>query len=275
MDAAQHSLANAIAAGFARLQAVEAVALGGSIGPGSVGADAASDLDLYVYTRGDIPVDERRAIIETIGGAARADFGLTYWGPGDELIAAAGGVEVDLTYFDAGWMAERLDRVLVRYEPSLGYSTCFWHTVAGSVALADPRGWFRALQERSRAPYPEQLRANIVSYNHPVLREVIPSWAGQLAKAVKRGDVVSVNHRLAGLLASCFDIVFAANRVAHPGEKRLLPACAERCARLPDDFVADVRDLIRLADDPALVSGVDRLLDRMDAFLVDEGLLTG
>ena len=45
-------------------------------------------------------------------------------------------------------MEEQVDRVLVRNEATLGYSTCFWHTVRGSILLEDPRGWFAGLQER-------------------------------------------------------------------------------------------------------------------------------
>jgi hypothetical protein len=275
MSTAHLELARRLAGLFAPLPQVEAVALGGSRGGGGVATDAASDIDLYVYTRGDVALADRRGIVEAAGGAARADLGMHFWGPGDEWLHAPTGIHVDAIYFDAAWMEEQVDRVLVRHEASLGWTTCFWHTVRRSIALEDPRGWFARLQARCAVEYPEELRRAIVALNHPVLRGVLPAWANQLAKAARRGDLVSVNHRLAGLLASYFDVLFAVNRVPHPGEKRLVEAAVGGCARLPEGFPADLEDLLRTAttDLAGLPARIDRLLDRLDELLEAEGLL--
>ncbi len=275
MATAHLELARRLAALFAPLPQVEAVALGGSRGGAGVGTDDASDIDIYVYTRGEVPLPVRRGIVEAAGGATRADLGMTFWGPGDEWLHAATGIHVDAIYFDAGWMEEQLDRVLVRHEASLGYTTCFWHTVRGSIALTDPRGWLAGLQARAAVDYPEQLRRNIIDLNHPVLRDVLPAYANQLAKAARRGDLVSVNHRLAGLVASYFDVLFAVNRLPHPGEKRLVEAAVASCDRLPEAMADDVDDLLRTAttDLAGLPARVDRLLDRLDALVRAEGLI--
>jgi hypothetical protein len=275
MSTAHLDLARRLAGLFAALPEVEAVALGGSRGAVGVAFDEASDIDVYVFTRDDIPLAARREIVEAVGGATRADMDMRFWGPGDEWLHAPTGIHVDAIYFDAAWMEEQVDRVLARHEASLGYTTAFWHTVRGSVALEDPRGWFAALQARCAVDYPEELRRNIVALNHPVLRDAMPAFANQLAKAASRGDLVSVNHRLAGLLASYFDVLFAVNRVPHPGEKRLLEAAAASCSHLPEAMAADVTRILRTAitDLAGLPARLDRLLDRLDALLRAEGLL--
>jgi hypothetical protein len=269
------TLAGRLAGLFSALPQVEAVALSGSQAGGA--ADAGSDIDLYVYTRAGIPLADRQALLDQSGGASRADLGLTFWGDGDEWIDAASGIEVDIVYFDAGWMQAQLAGVIDAHQPALGYTTCFWHTVRQSSPFYDPRGWFAQLQEKARAPYPEALRHSIIAFNHPVLRGVIPAYLHQIEKAVQRGDRVSVNHRLAALLASYFDILFAANRVLHPGEKRLLALAAAMCASLPAGMVSDVEAVLHssAAGDALLPGRLNRLLDRLDDWLALAGLLPG
>jgi len=265
-------LARAVARELIGLPMVSAVALAGSRGSAGAGADASSDFDLYAYTSADIPREAVEAIISRLGGAARQDPRFGYWGPGDEWIATDG-TAIDVVHFGTGWMEEQLDRVVVRHEPSLGYTTCFWHTIRSSMPLEDPSGWFASLQARAAVPYPEELRSRIVRYNRPVLRGIIPSYATQLGKAAKRGDLVSVNHRLAGFLAGYFDILFAVNRATHPGEKRLLEHAAG-LEHLPEGFAGDVTDLLETAtvDLAGLAGRIDRLVDRLDALLLAEDL---
>lgn len=261
------TLSTRLAALFGEWPPVVAVALGGSSAGGV--ADGASDVDLYVYTRGELPLVARRAIVERAGGASRADMDLPYWGGGDEWIHAATGIEVDVILFDAKWMEAQLRHVLVDHAPSLGYTTAFWHTIRLSRPLHDPTGWLAGLQAEATAPYPDALRRAIVAYNRPVLRDIIPSWRNQMAKAVSRGDRVGINHRLAKLLASYFDILFAVNRQTHPGDKRLLAWAAALCPSLPEGMAEDVTAALAAAGAAPgeLLGHVDRLLDRLDAWL--------
>lgn len=266
-----HTLAARLAALFAALPAVEAVALSGS--QQSAAADPNSDIDLYVYMRADIPVAQREAIMAQAGGASRADVGMSYWGPGDEWIDATTGIHVDLIYFDVVWIEQQLQRVLHAHQPSLGYSTCFWRTVSQSRVFYDHQGWFERVQQQSHAPYPDELRRNIVRFNHAVLRGTISSYLAQIAKAARRQDRVSINHRVAALLASYFDILFALNRVLHPGEKRLVTLAAQECPRLPVEMAADITALLEAAGaaQADVVERAERLLDRLDDLLEQEG----
>ena len=117
------------------------------------------------------------------------------------------------------------------------------------------------------------LRQNIVALNHPVLRSIIPAYANQIEKAVRRGDLVSINHRLAALLASYFDILFAVNRQLHPGEKRQVEFALKNCPLLPYNMESDLDSLLLLttADIADLPARLARLLDHLDQLLEQDG----
>ena len=108
---------------------------------------------------------------------------------------------------------------------------------------------------------------------NPALREIIPSYAYQIKKAVLRSDLVSINHRLAALLASYFDILFALNRKLHPGEKRLVEYAQNRCSKLPENMVEDIQRLLAAGatGDPISQIHMDKLLDSLDSILMSEG----
>ena len=265
------ALAGNLAYLFATRPEVEAVALGGSQSAGI--SDALSDIDLYVYTRTEIPAIERRVIVAQSGGATKPNIGLPFWGPSDEWFDLATGVEVDMVYFDVTWMERQIRRVVHEHHASLGYSTCFWHIVQQSQRFFDRNGWFQMLQQHCQAEYPEPLRRNIVELNHPVLRNVIPSYLHQLEKAVLRRDRVNMNRCVTALLASYFDVIFAFNRILHPGEKRLVVLACTLCPKLPIDMVADVNAVLYSAatNDQLIVTDVNRLVDRLDDLLEQEG----
>lgn len=271
MSSTHATLARRLSEMFAELPQVEAIALAGS--RSNQVADPASDIDLYVYTRSDIPLAARQSIVDRAGGATKADLGLTHWGPGDEWFDASSGIEVDIIYFDAAWMENQIHRVMREHQASLGYTTCFCHTVKQSRIFSDVRGWLAGLQSLCRQEYPEALRRNIIAFNHPILRRVIPSYANQLEKAVRRGDLISINHRLAGLLASYFDVIFALNRQLHPGEKRLMELALARCEKLPRDMASDIVNLLRLsaAGETHLLEQLTEFLNNLDQLLEQEG----
>ncbi len=86
-----------------------------------------------------------------------------------------------------------------------------------------------------------------------------------------------MQHRLTSLLASYFDILFALNRLPHPGEKGQMTAARQYCSRLPERMEQDIQQLLlasALPDQwPSLLPTMDTLLDHLDALLETEGLL--
>jgi catechol 2,3-dioxygenase-like lactoylglutathione lyase family enzyme len=241
---------------FGRLPQVVAVAIGGSRGAGL--HDARSDVDIYVYTLGEISTEFRREL-----GGPGAEIANRFWEPGDEWGDAVSGLHIDIMYRSPSWIEDQLDRVLVRQEASLGYTTCFWYNIIHSKTIFDPRGWYATLQQRALVPYPEGLRRAIVEKNLPVLRHNLSSYRVQIARAVERGDLVSRQHRVTALLASVFDIVFALERMPHPGEKRLLDYVPKTLAELVSGVIKAESDLIER---------VDALLDAIEERIQAEGL---
>jgi hypothetical protein len=265
-------LAASVAAAFADLPAVTAVALAGS-GVSGV-TDEQSDLDLYVYAGAPVAMADRVAIATSF--ATRPEVGNDFWEPGDEWIDAQTGRHVDVMYRTPLWIEEQLERVLVRHEASVGYSTCFWHNVLHSTPLFDRSGWYRALQAAARRPYPQPLRRAIIATNHPILRQTLSSYLAQIQRAVRRGDSVSIQHRVTALLASYFDVLFAVNELPHPGEKRLLQLATTRCTKTPPEMEAQINALLQTAARPAspvIVTHVNALLDSLDDLLAIEGLI--
>ena len=270
-ESPHESLAGRLAGLFSRFPQVEAVAMAGSLASGTA-PDPSSDIDLYVYTTALLPLQDRMNVVEAAGGASRADMNLDYWDLGDEWFDARTGIEVDVMFWETAWIEEMLEQTLTRCRASLGYSTSHWHTIRVSQVLFDRNGWFARLKAWCGQPYPEELRRAVIRRNHAVLRDVIPSYLHQIQKAVRRGDLVSVNHRLSALLASYFDILFAFNRVPNPGEKRLLEQAARLCPSLPVNMAAEVTAVLQSAGRPGpeILEDLDRLLDHLDQWLAED-----
>jgi predicted nucleotidyltransferase len=264
--------AASVAAAFAALPQVMAVAMAGS---GVTGAtDEQSDIDLYVYAGAPVAIADRVAIATS--SAIHREIGNDFWEPGDEWIDRQTGRHVDVMYRTPAWIEEQLERVLVRHEASVGYSTCFWHNVLHSTPLFDRSGWYGDLQAMAACPYPPPLRRAIIAKNHPILRQALSSYVAQIERAVRRGDSVSIQHRVTALLASYFDILFAVNELPHPGEKRLLQLAATRCAKIPAEMEIQVNALLETSArpaSPAIITLIDALLDSLEDLLADEGLI--
>lgn len=259
-------LAEELARDLSQFQEISAIALGGSLEGGY--QDSQSDIDLYVYfaegkgltlaQRGQI-LDQRQVQTREIGNH--------FWELGDEWQETTG-VFVDVTYRNNDWIEDQLTKVLQRHEASTGYTTCLWANVVSSSILFDREGWYAQLQEKVRVVYPESLRQAIIDKNYPILRDNISSYRHQLEKALRRRDVVSVNHRMAAFVASYFDIVFAINRLPHPGEKRLIQIVNRDCTVIPYNMEVLHQFLNAGAENNAnLLRYLDQLVDGLDEVL--------
>lgn len=253
--------------------AVAAIALVGSHTSGMVESD--SDVDLFVYTDGDLGTlraDVAREHADPTSWRSLYEGG---FGDGDVWRLKHGQPWLDLMYWPTTWAEQQLRRVLVAHTASMGYSTAFWRSIRDARPLYERDGWHAELQRRARQPYPEALRRNVVRLNRPYLQDHPFSFREQAARAIARQDAVSVNHRVAAWLASYVDIVFAVNGVLHPGEKQLLRHLSRECDTLPADMLAAVSRIVGLAGQasPSILAAMDELTDALEAVLEREGLI--
>ena len=264
------NLAKRVAGKFTQFPSVEAISLVGSQTSGVL--DQKSDIDLYIYTKEIPPLESRQQIVEELD-ASRADMNLSFWDIGDEWFDFTTGIEVDVMFWSPQWIEEQLDRVLVQHQARMGYTTCFWRTVKNSQILFDRNGWFANLQKQSQQPYPRQLKRAIIAKNHPVLKNIIPSYYNQIKKALGRNDLISVNHRLSALFASYFDVLFAINEVLHPGEKKIRQFVKDECSETPEKLELQVKGILQTAGvgDEKLLEQLDILIDGLDHLLIAEG----
>jgi Domain of unknown function (DUF4037) len=267
-----HPLIAEIAGQVATMPDVSAIASAGSAISGT--ADALSDVDLYVYGPEPPPIGLRTVL--ALHHDPHPEIDNQAFGPGDEWTDTATGLAIDLNYWTPSWIEGQLARVLDRHLPSTGYTTSFWRTILHSRPIYDPTGWFATLQERARCPYPEPLRQAIVAVNHPLLRTAHSSFRHQIERAISRRDANSVQHRTTAFLASYFDILFALNRVPHPGEKRLVAISERECPVRPANLDRLIHELIAAVPPPWVEDDVLRqinaLVDPLDRLLIEVGL---
>ncbi len=215
------------------MQEVEAIVLGGSSTANT--SDNHSDFDIYIYYKGHEPnVEKRRTIAEKYSDNPEIDN--HYFETGDVYVLKETGKPIDIMYRSIEGIEANIKWVWEECNACLGYTTCFVDNVNKSEILFDRNGWFKSLQDRTKISYPEKLAENIIKKNFAYLKDAMFSYYDQLKSAVLRGDYVSINHRSAAFIASCFDIVFAMNKILNPGEKKLVEFAVKNCRILPENF---------------------------------------
>lgn len=252
---------------FAELSAlpqVEAIALGGS--RAGVHFDEKSDYDVYLYCTGPVPEEVRREILSRY--CSYMEIGNHFWEYEDNC-TLNDGIDIDILYRNLEDFTRDVADVVEACHGRNGYTTCMWHNLRTCKILYDENGRLAAAKQRFDVPYPEALRQDILTRNWKLLRAAMPAYELQIQKAVKRGDLVSVNHRVSAFLESYFDLLFALNRQTHPGEKRLVKLCRESCSLLPENFEENLNVLFsHLFTQTELVpADIGRILDALAKIL--------
>lgn len=227
---------------FQQIENVKAISLAGSRAANS--SDKTSDYDIYVYSDTEIDIRKRENIAKKFSN--KYEINNCFFGPGDEWFIKNTNIQIDLMYRTREWMENSIENTWTKHYPCVGYSTCFVFNLKNSIILYDPENWYKNLQTKVCTNYPDELAKNIINNNLPLLKNKISaSFYEQVEKAINRKDYVSLNHRISAFLASYFDILFAANKVLHPGEKRLIQYAKQNCQKLPNNFEEDINNITR------------------------------
>lgn len=200
--------------------------------------DEMSDYDIYVYSKDKVNIETRKKFASKYD--AYCELGNDYFEYGDEFIIK-NYIYLDFMYRDLSFVENEINYVWKNCNAKLGYTTAFLYNIRNSKILYDKNSKFQNLQnELINNEYPDKLKENIIKRNWIIMNE----FFGQLKTAVKRDDIISINHRLAALLSSYFDILFALNKELHPGEKKLIKYAYKLCKNLPENFEKDLNNII-------------------------------
>ena len=220
---------------------VKAIALGGS-GVNNT-SDYLSDIDVYIFVEKDISVSNREEMVKKI--SSKYEVGCEYFGSGDEFLVDKLDCQLDIMYWNVNWFENIIENIWFKHYPSNGYTTAFLFTLNNFQIIYDTDNWLLNLQNSIQTEYPNELKQNIIKRNIMLMKDKpFASYYEQIEKAVKRNDVVSINHRITAFLASYFDIIFAVNELLHPGEKRLIQYAKDNCNILPDNFEENIKKLL-------------------------------
>ena len=227
---------NSIVADFSALNEVQSIVLGGSSAVKC--DDNNSDFDIYIYCLKMPDLVLRRQI--AIKYSENPEINNTYFELFVTFVITETGKPVDIMYRIFDDIERSIDNTWLYHNSSMGYTTCFVDNINKSEILYDKEGRFKKLQDKTNTPYPKRLSENIIKKNFAYLKDSMFSYFDQLDSAIKRDDFISVNHRTAAFLASYFDVIFAKNKILHPGEKRLVDFALKNCKILPENFAKDV-----------------------------------
>lgn len=216
---------------------VEAIALGGSRA-GEV-FDEKSDYDVYLYCTGSVADEVRKAILDKY--CSYIELSNHFWELEDNC-TLKNGIDIDILYRNIEDFTADVASVVEGFNARTGYTTCMWHNLITCKIIYDKDSRLQAMKERFSVPYPQELKKNIISKNMSLLSGMLPSYDGQILKAVKRKDLVSINHRTSAFMESYFDVLFALNEKTHPGEKRLV-SLSKKLSILPENFEENINKL--------------------------------
>lgn len=237
---------------------IDAIVLSGS--KTSLINDEMSDYDVYIYSKEKVDIETRKNFIEKY--ASYCEIGNDYFEHGDEFIIDD--ICFDFMYRDLSFVENEINYIWKECNSKIGYTTAFLYNIKNSKIIYDKDSKFQNLQNELNKEYPNRLKENIINKNLAVMKDKkCASFFEQLEKAIKRKDIVSVNHRITAILSSYFDILFALNKELHPGEKKLIKYTYKLCKLIPENFDNDIENIINSKLNKNILDNVDKLIENL------------
>ena len=237
---------------------IDAIVLSGS--KTSLINDEMSDYDIYIYSKEKVNIETRKNFIEKY--SSYYELGNDYFEHGDEFIIDD--ICFDFTYRDLSFAENEINYVWRECNSKIGYTTAFLYNIKNSKIIYDKDSKFQNIQNELNKEYPDKLKENIIKKNLAVMKDKkCASFFEQLEKAIKRKDIVSVNHRVSAILTSYFDILFALNKELHPGEKKLIKYVYKLCKLIPENFENDIANIINGGLNENILDSVNSLIKNL------------
>lgn len=243
---------------FKQLDEVESIALGGSRATKKF--DEHSDYDVYVYLRKPLKEEKRVNILSKY--CSYMEYSNSFWELEDDGVLN-NGIEIEFIYRDTDFLESIIGNLFDNKQANMGYSTCFYDNLMNSLILFDRNNYLLNLREKNKNKYTKEISDVIISKNKPLLRDSMPALFKQIKKATLRDDKIAVNHRITEFFAIYYDILFAANLVSHPGEKRLLEYSL-KLKKLPKHYERNTKNIFE-----SLMSDYDVLLKNLDELITE------
>lgn len=180
---------------FSQLEQVEAIALGGS--RAGQDYDQNSDYDVYVYLNASIDEATRLKILSKY--CSHMEIGNQFWELEDDCVLN-NGIQIELIYRSLESFEQELNSTVFQHKAQNAYTTCMWHNLLHSKILYDPNGHYASLQKTYQIPYPQELKKHIIERQLLLLDQAMPAFSHQIEKAIKRQDLLSMNHRTSEFL---------------------------------------------------------------------------
>ena len=237
---------------------IDAIVLSGS--KTSLINDEMSDYDIYIYSKEKVNIETRKNFIEKY--SSYYELGNDYFEYGDEFIIDD--ICFDFTYRDLSFAENEINYIWRECNSKIGYTTAFLYNIKNSKIIYDKDSKFQNIQNELNKEYPDKLKENIIKKNLAVMKDKkCASFFEQLEKAIKRKDIVSVNHRVSAILTSYFDILLALNKELHPGEKKLIKYVYKLCKLIPENFEDDIANIINGGLNENILDSVNSLIKNL------------